>query len=92
MGEYILGLITGMFLTAVIDIVVNYIIYKHKDDWRTRRKYMSWFISFGITIGTLSIVILIEQLLEKHENVLICLSTIFCIALATFLFHAVIFG
>ena len=28
MGEYILGLITGMFVTAVVDIVVNYILHK----------------------------------------------------------------
>lgn len=28
MGEYILGLITGMFVTAVVDIVINYILHK----------------------------------------------------------------
>ena len=32
MGEYILGLITGMFVTAVVDIVINYILHKAKSE------------------------------------------------------------
>lgn len=32
MGNYILGLITGIFVGALIDMVVNYILHKHESE------------------------------------------------------------